>query len=63
MRMIQTKSQDITKRQVWEAYKKVKASKGSAGVDGIDFEKFEANLENNLSQINPYPKPNHHIST
>lgn len=48
MKMIETKSQDITKRQVWEAYKKVKANKGSAGVDGVDFEKFEANLENNL---------------
>ena len=51
MRMIQTKSQDITKRQVWEAYKKVRANKGSAGVDGIDFEKFEANLENNLYKL------------
>jgi len=36
MTMIETKSQDITKRQVWEAYKKVKANKGSAGVDGKD---------------------------
>jgi len=51
MKMIQTKSHDITKRQVWEAYKKVKANKGSAGVDGIDFEKFEANLENNLYKL------------
>jgi len=49
--MIQTKSQDITKRQVWEANKKVKANKGSAGVDGIDFEKFESNLENNLYKL------------
>ena len=49
--MIQTKSQDITKRQVWEAYKKVKQNKGSAGVDGVDFEKFEANLENNLYKL------------
>lgn len=49
--MIQIKSQDINKRQVWEAYKKVKANKGSAGVDGVDFEKFEANLENNLYKL------------
>ncbi len=49
--MIETKSQDITKRQVWEAYKKVRANKGSAGVDGVDFEKFEANLENNLYKL------------
>ena len=33
--MSQTKSFNITKRQVWEAYKKVKANKGSAGVDGV----------------------------
>jgi len=51
MKMIQTKSQDITKRQVWEAYKKVKRNKGSGGVDGIDFEKFESNLENNLYKL------------
>jgi len=51
MRMIETKSQNITKRQVWEAYKKVRANKGSAGVDGIDFEKFEANLKNNLYKL------------
>ena len=49
--MIQIKSQDITKRQVWEAYKKVKRNKGSAGVDGVDFEKFESNLENNLYKL------------
>ncbi len=51
MRMIETKSQNITKRQVWEAYKKVRANRGSAGVDGIDFEKFEANLKNNLYKL------------
>lgn len=51
MTMIETKSQDITKRQVWEAYKKVRANKGSAGVDGVDFNKFESNLENNLYKL------------
>ena len=51
MTMIQTKSQDITKRQVWESYKKVRVNKGSAGVDGVDFEKFESNLENNLYKL------------
>ena len=49
--MSQTKSFNITKRQVWEAYKKVRANKGSAGVDGVDFEKFEANLKNNLYKL------------
>ena len=51
MCMSQTKSFNITKRQVWEAYKKVRANKGGAGIDGVDFEKFEANLENNLYKI------------
>ena len=31
--------------------KKVKANKGSARVDGVDFKKFEANLENNLYKL------------
>ncbi len=38
----------ITKRQVWEAYKRVKANKGAAGVDGQTIEAYEADLENNL---------------
>jgi len=31
----ETKSVPISKTMVWEAYKKVKANKGSAGVDQI----------------------------
>ena len=49
--MGQTKSFDISKRQVWEAYKKVKANKGSAGVDNVDIDTFEADLENNLYKL------------
>jgi len=49
--MSQIKSLKITKRQVWEAYKKVRRNKGSAGVDGIDFERFEGDLENNLYKL------------
>ena len=49
--MGQTKSFDITKRQVWQAYNKVKANKGNAGVDGVDFSTFEENLENNLYKL------------
>jgi len=36
---------------VWVAYKKVKANKGSAGIDGLSLEQFELNLENNLYRI------------
>ncbi len=49
--MGQIKSFDITKAQVWEAYKKIKANRGSAGVDNIDISTFEANLENNLYKL------------
>ena len=41
----------IPKKAVYEAYKKVKASGGSSGSDGITIEKFEENLENNLYKI------------
>src|SRR5450759_626556 len=34
----------ITKRDVWEAYKQVKANKGAAGVDGQSIEDFEKDL-------------------
>ena len=47
----QDKSFDIPKRLVWEAYKRVKANKGAAGVDGQSMEEFEADLRNNLYKI------------
>ena len=39
---------DISKRAVWEAWEKVKANKGAAGVDGVSIEEFEKDLKNNL---------------
>jgi RNA-directed DNA polymerase len=39
---------DISKREVWEAWEKVKANKGAPGVDGRSVEGFEADLRNNL---------------
>jgi len=36
--MSKTKSFDISKREVWEAFKKVKANHGAAGVDGQSIE-------------------------
>lgn len=41
----------ISKQLVLQAYRKVKANKGSAGIDGESIEVFEANLKNNLYRI------------
>lgn len=46
-----TKSFDISKQVVWEAYKKVKTNKGAAGVDDESIEDFEKNLKDNLYKI------------
>jgi RNA-directed DNA polymerase len=42
---------DISKREVWEAFKKVRANQGAAGVDGQSIEAFEANLADNLYKL------------
>jgi group II intron reverse transcriptase/maturase len=42
---------DISKAEVWEAYRQVKANKGAAGVDGQSVEVFETDLKNNLYKI------------
>lgn len=41
----------ISKQLVWEAYKRIKANRGAAGVDGQSVEDFEADLQNNLYVI------------
>jgi group II intron reverse transcriptase/maturase len=45
------KSFDISKQEVWEAYLKVKANKGAAGVDGCSIDDFEDDLKNNLYRV------------
>ena len=45
------KSFCISKREVWEAYKQVKAKRGAAGVDGQSIDEFEADVGNNLYRI------------
>ncbi|HVW98701.1 MAG TPA: group II intron reverse transcriptase/maturase [Mucilaginibacter sp.] len=45
------KSINISKRLVMEAYQRVKANKGAAGVDQVTIDKFEENLQNNLYKI------------
>jgi RNA-directed DNA polymerase len=41
----------ISKREVWEAYKRVKAKRGAAGVDGQSIGQFEENLALNLYKL------------
>lgn len=47
----EAKSFEIAKREVWEAYQRVKANRGAAGVDGISIAEFEQNLSKNLYRI------------
>lgn len=46
-----TKSFDIPKSWVWQAFKKVKSNKGSAGADGVDLNAFEDDLSPNLCKV------------
>jgi group II intron reverse transcriptase/maturase len=41
----------ISKHEVWEAYRRVKANKGAAGVDGASIQQFEVNLKGNLYKL------------
>jgi len=47
----QVKPFEISKRAVWEAYLRVKANKGAAGVDGVTIEQYEQDLKNNLFKL------------
>jgi len=51
MRVAEAKSFEIAKREVWEAYKRVKANRGAAGVDGVTIAEFERDLSKNLYRI------------
>jgi RNA-directed DNA polymerase len=42
---------EISKQEVWEAYKKVRANKGAPGVDEVSLLEFEKDLKNNLYRI------------
>lgn len=41
----------ISKKEVWEAFQRVKTNKGSAGIDGQTIEDFEKRLKKNLYRI------------
>jgi len=45
------KSFDISKRAVWEAYRRVRANKGAAGVDEQSILEFERDLKGNLYKL------------
>lgn len=49
--MSEAKPYCISKRLVWEAYKRVKANDGAAGVDWQTIEEFEEDLVNNLFKL------------
>lgn len=60
----ETKSQPITRKMVWEAYRVVSSNKGGSGVDGMTWTELEKNLSgqlyklwNRLSSGSYYPPP------
>ena len=42
---------DIPKKEIWEAFKRVRANGGAAGVDGESIAEFEADLTGNLYKL------------
>lgn len=51
--MGKTKPFSISKHAVWQAYRKVKANAGSAGIDEQSLEQFEQDRNNHLYHGNP----------
>ena len=49
--VMQTKPFQISKHVVVEAFKRVKAAKGCAGIDGVSLEAYEVNLKSNLYKL------------
>ena len=49
--MTNPKPYDIPKRMVLEAYRRVRAKRGAAGIDGESLEMFEAKLTGNLYKL------------
>ena len=41
----------ISKREVWDAYQRVKANKGAAGIDEQSIAEFEKDLKDNLYKL------------
>ena len=49
--MAETKPFGISKRAVWEAYRRVRKNGGAGGVDRQSLEEFEQDLSNNLYKL------------
>ncbi len=49
--MVETKPFGISKRAVWEAYRRVKENRGAAGIDHQTLEDFGEDLANNLYKL------------
>jgi RNA-directed DNA polymerase len=47
----ETKSQPITRMMVWQAYKKVKANKGAAGIDEVSWADLDKELSHQLYKL------------
>jgi group II intron reverse transcriptase/maturase len=47
----ETKSIPISRQMVWEAYQKVRSNKGSAGIDAIGMQEFDANRSKHLYKL------------
>jgi len=47
----ETKSIPISRSMIWEAYKKVRANKGSAGVDEVSMDEYDANRRKHLYKL------------
>jgi RNA-directed DNA polymerase len=58
----------ISKNDVWDAYKRIKANRGAAGIDGQSIAEFEENLAENLYKLwnrmasgSYFPPPVRHV--
>ena len=49
--MDKAKPFNISKHLIWDAYRKVKANRGAAGVDGQTIDQFEEDLKDNLYKL------------
>ena len=47
----ETKSIPISHSMIWEAYKKVRANKGSSGIDDVSMEEYDANRRKYLYKL------------